>query len=349
MDTTRPTTMAHVFMLETDQPIVGLADICSYNLYFGWYLGEPEQNNAFFDEYHRKYPDRIIGFSEYGADANIRFQTANPQRGDYSEQYQTIYHEHLLQCISERPYLWATHVWNMFDFAADGRDEGGAHGRNQKGLVSFDRRTKKDAFYLYKAAWNKEEPFVHLCGSRYTDRTEDETEIKVYSNQPQVTLLVDGTEYGTQTAEGIFRFPLKISGEHHIRAIVRTAEGGEEKILCADEIRIRKVTEPNPDYIFQKQSVINWFDAEDFQTDCFSVRDTFGEVMAHPQASLILKSIMEKARASRGDVAASTAGNENLAKMMAGMTIESLLKQAGEAVGAEQVRAVNAALQKIKK
>lgn len=349
MDATRPTTMAHAFMLETDQPIVELADICSYNLYFGWYLGELEQNDSFFDDYHRKYPKRIIGLSEYGADANIRFQTADPEKGDYTEQYQALYHEHLLKCIGERPYLWETHVWNMFDFAADGRDEGGAHGRNQKGLVSFDRKTKKDSFYLYKAAWNKEEPFVHLCGSRYTDRTEDETEIKVYSNQPQVTLFVDGTEYDTQMSERIFRFRLQLSGEHHIKAVVRTTEDGTEKILCSDEIQVRKVTEPNPDYIFQKQSIVNWFDAESFQTDCFSIRDTFGEVMAHPEASLILKGIMAKARASRGDVAASTAGNENLAKMMAGMTIESLLKQAGEAVGAEEVKAVNAALQKIKK
>lgn len=349
MDATRPTTMAHVFMLETDQPIVGLADICSYNLYFGWYLGELEQNDRFFDDYHRNYPERIIGFSEYGADANIRFQTSHPEKGDYTEQYQALYHEHLLKCIEERPYLWATHVWNLFDFAADGRDEGGAHGRNQKGLVSFDRKTKKDAFYLYKAAWNHDEPFVHLCGGRYTDRAEEETEIKVYSNQARVTLFVDGTEYSTQESERIFRFRIPVSGEHQIRAIARRTEDGQEQILCSDEIRIRKTAEPNPDYIFQKQSVVNWFDAESFQTDCFSVKDTFGEVMAHPQASRILQGIMAKARASRGDVAASTEGNAVLQKMMAGMTIESLLKQAGEAVGPEQVKAVNAALQKIKK
>ena len=93
--------------------------------------------------------------------------------------------------IAERPWLWATHVWNMFDFAADGRDEGGKNGENQKGLVTFDRKIKKDAFYLYKAYWSKE-AFVHTCGSRYVDRAEDITEVKVYSNLPEVALYVDG-------------------------------------------------------------------------------------------------------------------------------------------------------------
>ena len=123
----------------------------------------------------------------------------------------------MLKMIEERPWLWATHVWNLFDFAADGRDEGGKHGENQKGLVTMDRKIKKDAFYLYKAAWNKKDPFVHLCGSRYVDRAEDVTEIKVYSNQSEVTLFVDGNKYDTKTGKTIFTFRLPISGEHQIK------------------------------------------------------------------------------------------------------------------------------------
>ena len=152
LDSTRPTTMAHVFMLETDSPILDIPDIGSYNLYFGWYLGELAQNDRFFDEFHRKVPRRVIGFSEYGADANPQFHAEHPERGDYTEEYQCLYHEHILKLIEARPYLWATHVWNLFDFAADGRDEGGKRGENQKGLVCFDHKTRKDAFYLYKAA-----------------------------------------------------------------------------------------------------------------------------------------------------------------------------------------------------
>ena len=143
LDPTRPTTMANVFMLETDSPILEIPDINSYNLYFGWYLGELEQTDDFFDEYHEKYPDRVIGFSEYGADANPQYQSAAPEKGDYTESYQALYHEHMLQMIEARPYLWATHVWNLFDFAADGRDEGGKHGENQKASLPWTENSKK--------------------------------------------------------------------------------------------------------------------------------------------------------------------------------------------------------------
>lgn len=146
-------------MLETDSPMLEIPDMNSYNLYFGWYIGELEQNDSFFDEYHSTYPDRVIGLSEYGADANPAYHSANPERGDYTEEYQCVYHEHMAKMIEERPYLWATHVWNLFDFAADGRDEGGKHGENMKGLVTVDRMDKKDAFYVYKAYWSK----AHLC------------------------------------------------------------------------------------------------------------------------------------------------------------------------------------------
>lgn len=339
MDSTRPTTMAHVFMLETDSPLITIADIGSYNLYFGWYLGELEQNDSFFDGYHAKFPDRVIGFSEYGADANIQFQSSQPEKGDYSESYQCIYHEHILQCIEERPYLWASHVWNMFDFAADGRDEGGKKGENQKGLVTFDRKTKKDAFYLYKAAWSKE-PFVHLCGRRYIERTEKKTEIKVYSNQDEVSLYVDDVKMETKTGKRVFTFAIEIEGEHRI-----LARAGE----YTDEMTIRKAKEANASYRLQGGEVVNWFDADDFDPNCFSIRDTLGTLMQHPEAGAIVGKMMQAARASRGDVAQAAAGNANLEKMMAGMSLQSLLKQAGPAVKPEQIQGLNAALQRIRK
>ncbi len=121
LDPTPPTTMANVFMLETGSPILDIPDINSYNLYFGWYLGELEQTDEFFDSFHVKYPDKVIGFSEYGADANPQYQSGRSEKGDYTEGYQYLYYEHMLRMIEARPWLWATHVWNMFDFAADGR------------------------------------------------------------------------------------------------------------------------------------------------------------------------------------------------------------------------------------
>ena len=103
LDPTRPTTMANVFMLEITSPILEIPDVNSYNLYFGWYLGELDQNDDFFDTYHAKYPDRCIGFSEYGADANPAYQSAQPEKGDYTETYQCVFHEHMAKMIADRP------------------------------------------------------------------------------------------------------------------------------------------------------------------------------------------------------------------------------------------------------
>lgn len=339
LDATRPTTMANVFMLEIDSPILEIPDINSYNLYFGWYLGDLEQNEEFFDEYHEKYPDRVIGFSEYGADANPQYQSSKPEKGDYTESYQAVYHEHMLKMIEERPWLWATHVWNLFDFAADGRDEGGKHGENQKGLVTIDRRLKKDAFYLYKAAWNQKEPFVHLCGKRYADRAEEMTEVKVYSNQPEVTLFVDGNEVETKAGKTIFTFSVALQGEHTIEA---------RSGAVSDQMQIRRVEEENPTYrMVQAKPVANWFDASTYDETCYSVFDKLGEIRENPKAGAVINQLMEQGAQSRGDVAEAVKDNPALQRMMGRITVESLLKQGG--ADAESIKQVNRILQGIKK
>ena len=340
LDPTRKTTMASVFMLETDSPILDIPDVNSYNLYFGWYLGEMDETDRFFDEFHEKYPDKVMGFSEYGADANPAFHSSRPEKGDYTEEYQCLYHEHMLRMIEERPWLWATHVWNLFDFAADGRDEGGKHGENQKGLVTFDRTLRKDAFYLYKAAWNKNEPFVHLCGKRYENRAERVTEMKIYSNQPEVRLYVDDTPVGTQTGHTVFTFEVPILGEHMIRA---------EATGCSDTMVIRYVLEPDESYVFNKAaaSVTNWFDADELDLACFSINDTLGEIRQHPQAGPIVEAMMAQSAASRGDVADAVKDNPALQRMMGRMTMLSLLKQGG--ADEESIRQLNRILQGIRK
>ena len=341
LDPTRKTTMANVFMLETTSPILEIPDVNSYNLYFGWYLGELEQNDEFFDKYHADYPDRCIGFSEYGADANPQYQSSHPEKGDYTESYQCVYHEHIAKMIADRPWLWATHVWNMFDFAADGRDEGGKHGENQKGLVTFDRKLKKDPFYLYKAYWSKE-PFVHLCGSRYVDRAEDVTEIKVYSNLPEVSLYKDGQLVETKQGDKVFAFQLPITGKHSIEA-----RSGEHSSV----ILVNKVDTPNPDYAMDnRKNVTNWFDGE-LDASCWSVKDNMAKAMADPKAGPILKQISDKAAAARGDVAAAVKDNPALVAMMERamqrMTIESMLMQAG--ASEEDIKQLNRVLQGISK
>lgn len=341
LDPTRPTTMANVFMLEITSPILEIPDVNSYNLYFGWYLGELDQNDDFFDEYHAKYPDRCIGFSEYGADANPAYQTSAPERGDYTETYQCVYHEHMAKMIADRPWLWATHVWNMFDFAADGRDEGGKNGENQKGLVTFDRKIKKDAFYLYKAYWSKD-AFVHTCGSRYVDRAEDVTEVKVYSNLPEVALYVDGRLQETKQGDKVFTFRVPITGKHSIEA----RAGGYSSVIL-----VNRVDTPNPAYAMaNRREVTNWFDDELDET-CWSVKDNMAAAMADAKVGPILKQIGDKAAASRGDVAAAVKDNPALVAMMQRamqrMTIEGMLRQAGTDI--EDIKQLNRVLQGISK
>lgn len=341
LDSTRKTCMANVFMLETTSPILDIPDVNSYNLYFGWYLGELSQNEEFFDNFHRMFPNRPIGLAEYGADANPAYQSENPEKGDYTESYQCVYHEHMIKMISERPWLWATHVWNMFDFAADGRDEGGKHGENQKGLVTFDRKIKKDAYYLYKAYWSKE-PFVHICGRRYVDRTESETVIKVYSNMPEVSLYVDGKHVETKKSDKIFVFRIAIGGRHTIEA--RATD-------IADSIVVNKVDSPNRSYSMEnRQTVNNWFDGE-INEKFWSVKDNMAAAMADSKAGPILKKVMDKAAAARGDVATAVKDNPNLAAMMQQamkrMTIEGLFKQAG--TDSESIKQLNRLLQTISK
>ncbi len=339
LDPTRLTTMADVFMLETDSPILEIPDVNAYNLYFGWYLGELVQNDEFFDEWHEKYPERPIGFSEYGADTNPAFHTAHPERGDYTEEYQCVYHEHLLKMIEERPWLWCTYVWNMFDFGADGRDEGGKHGQNQKGLVTIDRKTRKDAFYLYKAHWSKE-PFVYIAGRRYVNRSEKETEIKVYSNLPEVTLYVNGQKLETQSGRYSFVFRTALEAETVIRA-----EAGSE----TDEIKLHYTETPDMSYVLNKEAadVTNWFDAE-IDPDYYSVEDTLGEIARNPEANAVLEQMMSGMASSRGDVADSVKDNPALKRMMARMTLKSLLRQAGD-VKPETVQQLNRILQKFRK
>ena len=251
MDATRLTTMAVVSPCPPDHPYIDIPDTVSYNHYFGWYGGTIETYGPWFDKFHADHPNQPVGISEYGCEA-LWWHNSNPEAGDYSEEYQAVYHESLIRQLFTRKYMWATHCWNMFDFAADARDEGGEAGQNHKGLVTFDRKYKKDAFYAYKA-WLSDEPFVHLCGKRYVDRVEDVTKVTVYSNLPSVELFANGVSLGVkEAADHFFYFEVPNAGETKL-----VAKAGD----CTDEGMIRKVSEPNPAYILvEKGAVLNWWD-----------------------------------------------------------------------------------------
>ncbi len=269
MDKTRLTTIACVSMCSMDAEYLKIPDVVSYNHYFGWYGGNTSMNGPWFDEFHAKHPHIPIGCSEYGCEA-LNWHTSNPKQGDYTEEYQAYYHEELIKQLFSRKYLWATHVWNMFDFGADARSEGGENGQNHKGLVTFDRSYKKDSFYAYKA-WLSDEPFVHLCGKRYINRVEDVTKVTVYSNQPEVELFVNGESLGKKNApDHFFYFEVPNVGES-----VVVAKAGR----LTDESAIRKVDEMNPDYILkEKGAVLNWFDI-DMPKGRYSLNDTFDDIL----------------------------------------------------------------------
>ena len=276
MDKTRLTTIAAVSMCKMDDPYLQIPDLVSYNHYFGWYGGDTTMNGPWFDKFHATHPNIPIGCSEYGCEA-LNWHTSDPRQGDYTEEYQAYYHEELIKQLFTRKFMWSTHVWNMFDFGADARAEGGENGQNHKGLVTMDRKYKKDAFYAYKA-WLSDEPFVHLCGKRYIDRPEDVTKVTVYSNQPEVELFVNGESIGKKTApDHFFYFEVKNVGESTI-----VAKAGE----LTDEGKIRKVAERNMDYVLREVgAVLNWFDVTE-KEGRFSINDKISDIMESKRGKL---------------------------------------------------------------
>ena len=250
MDKTRLTTLACYAMCGPFNPVAHITDLVSWNLYLGWYVPGFILNDLWMGFFHLCFPNRPFGYSEYGAEGMPNLHSTHPHRGDHTEEYQAKYHEYMLRCFKRHPWMWATHVWNMFDFAADARDQGGEPGMNHKGLVTFDRKTKKDSFYLYKAWWS-DEAFVHICSKRFVERTGSTATVKVYSNQSTVALYVNGNKVGEQTGEHVFTFKVPLNGELHIQAVA-----GDR----TDESVIRHVDTPNPEYKLHKtkSKSANW-------------------------------------------------------------------------------------------
>ena len=347
MDKTRLTTMACVSMCSMDAEIVQIPDTVSYNHYFGWYGGDTTMNGPWFDKFHAKYPNIPIGCSEYGCEA-LDWHTSNPFQGDYTEEYQAFYHEELIKQLFTRKYMWATHVWNMFDFGADARAEGGENGQNHKGLMTFDRKYKKDAFYAYKA-WLNPEPMIHLCGKRYIDRVEDVTKVTVYSNLPSVELFANGVSLGVKEAsDHFFYFDVpNTAAETHLVAVA-----GELR----DESVIRKVATFNEAYrLKEKGAILNWFDIEAPEGH-LSLNDKMSDVMATVRGKLLFAGMMAKMmpKGKNGE-APKAMGFEltaDMMQMMGGFTVLRLTSMLGMMninMTKEQLLDLNAQLNKIKK
>lgn len=353
LDPTRLTTEAVVTMCGIDEEYVHIPDVVSYNHYFGWYGGDTSMNGPWFDKFHEKYPNRAIGISEYGCEA-LDWHTSEPEQGDYTEEYQAFYHEELIRQINERPYLWATHVWNMFDFAADARAEGGESGMNHKGLVTFDRKYKKDAFYAYKA-WLSDEPFVHICGKRYERRVEDVTRVTVYTNQPEVELFANGESLGRQKRGEVpfFYYDVQNCGETKLIAVAGA---------CRDESGIVKVDVFPEEYRMKEEgAVINWFEI-DMPEGYLSINDKLGDIMKPLRGKLVLLRLIlmlksqgkqnagekDKGKKKEAGVMGFSVSKEMI-ELAKGFTMRRALGMLGGGLTKEQYLKLNASLNRIRK
>lgn len=344
MDKTRLTTSAMLTVCGIDEEIVHISDVVSYNHYFGWYGGEVSMNGPWFDAFHKKYPNKPIGCSEYGCEA-LNWHTSRPMQGDYTEEYQAYYHEEMIKQFFSRKYLWATHVWNMFDFGADARAEGGENGQNHKGLVTIDRKYKKDAFYAYKA-WLSEEKFIHIASKRYVDRTEDITNVTVYSNLPEITLFLNGEKFETKTAEDhFFKFQVPNKGRTIIEAVY-----GDYR----DKSEINKVDVFNESYrLKEKGAVLNWFDITEREGYC-SLNSKISDILGTMRGKIILCLLLmkkTKGMKKKGEGNKSSMVNKDTMAMIGSFTIlriTSMVSMLGIEFTKEELLNLNKKLNRIK-
>lgn len=348
LDPTRLTTIAHVSMTPVDSPMHHITDVVSYNHYFGWYGGKMEDNGPWFDNFHKVHPDVCVGVSEYGCEGVITNHGPNPACKDYSEEYQALYHEHMAKVLDERPWIWSSHVWNMFDFGCAARNEGGVAGRNNKGLVTMDRKTKKDSYYIYKAYWNKE-PMVHICGRRYAQRAGETTQVRVYSNQPVVALYRNGELLEEKTAEKVFVFTVALAEGQNILLAV----AGDVK----DSITLEKVEKEPAIYVLPEvneraEGVANWFSTigdmdlkapMEFPEGKYSVRDKLEELANSPEA---LEIVVKGVKLATNFL---VAPGEGMWDMMKAMSPQDMIKMAGSLLPAGFLESLNAKLIQIDK
>ena len=353
MDPSRLTTMAQVSMTPMDSEHNFITDVVSYNHYFGWYGGEVEDNGPWLDKFHAMHPDKCLGVSEYGAENILSWHSAEPENHDYTEEYANHYHQEMLKTFATRPYLWATHQWNCFDFAADARNEGGVQGRNNKGLITYDRKTKKDAFYLYKAWWNPE-PMVFVSGGRFVNRAPEERNVIVYTNCETVTLVVNGVDVATKKAVDhmiTFENVALNDGENTV-----TAYAGEIK---ANTITLCGVAEHDYSYdLPDGNQGVNWFDdpelvamkkAFKYPKDAFSIKDKMGALMDHPETAKILGGLMQSFMSGNSLMGSMGEISPEMMSFMRNMRLADALKMAGDAVPMKMKLDLNLALNQIKK
>jgi beta-galactosidase len=347
-DPTRLTTMANVMIVGDTDEYNYITDVIGYNKYYGWYVGQAEDFEGWLEGYHKTNPNVGLCISEYGVEGIVQYHSSTPTVRDYTEEYHALCHEKIWKIFEKSPFLWATYVWNMFDFGANIRNEGGVKGRNNKGLVTYDRKIKKDAFYMYKAHWS-DEKFVHITSKRFIDRAEERINIKVYSNCNEVTLYVNGKEQESKIGdEKIFVFeniPLQ-EGTSVVKAV-----SSRNGVTLEDTAIFNKVSQPDRSYEAPEEGkggpVANWFQMPDLgdvvveelkiTEDVYSTGCTLGELAKNEEAMAVLKKYLAKMIDSP------------MFAMTQGMTIDMLSSMASDVFTEKFMYILNSELSKIKK
>lgn len=346
LDPDRYTAEANIYSVANESPINRLAELVGYNLYYGWYYDTIPGLQKRLDEFHAACPDIPLLVTEYGVDTNPQYHSYEPKTKDYTEEYQLLFTDNALRSFEERPYFVGSYVWNLCDFGSANRDEGGKQGQNQKGLVTIDRKIKKDAFYLYKAYWS-ENPFVKLAGSRFVNRHKEKNTITVLTNLKKLELLVNGESVAkTETVNPMTHFEgiLLSKGENQIVVRGYDAQGN----LYEDQM-ILNYTEEDKNYQYVKKdeggNVINWFekfdltDAEEIQLDPegFSSADKVGTIMKNPEGEKVILKYF------------GTMVEHPKFAMMKAMTLDAMGKLKNLGIPQELITVINKELNQIKK
>jgi beta-galactosidase len=218
-----------------------ITDAIGWNKYYGWYTDSLADFGPFLDDWHARHPQTLLAISEYGGGASVQHHVAKYDHDEkaagfadpfHPEERQVWIHRNDWKAIAERDYVWCSFVWNMFDFASSIRREGDTRGQNDKGLVTRDRKERKDAFYFYKANWNKAVNTVHLCSKRYVEREGPLTDVIVFTTAPSAKLYVNGKLVGSQKTDAystvIWKDVALADGANEV--VVKTAHGDDSAV-----------------------------------------------------------------------------------------------------------------------
>ena len=327
LDLSRLSTSSNLNAVATTSPLNQITDVTAYNVYYGWYYGSFEDHGKFLDEFHRDNSRMPLGISEYGADTNLAYHSDHPRVNDYTEEFQALYHESVYPSMRDRDFVWGSFVWNMFDFVSPIRTAANIKNRNLKGLVTFDRQTRKDAFYYYKAQWRKD-PVIHIAEQRFVNRCTDTMTVKVYSNQPEVTLTAGGRDYVAASSEGVFLFeniPLSI-GENHMVATAGSVR---------DEATFLRQETADTSYVYVDQhpglNVANWFEDEQekarlFPEDRYSLKDSIETLRSNEKAFGIIREMMPEVAKAMEDAMGSFALDRFVSFMKPDYTEEEFME-----------------------